>query len=84
MALGVIDMSISIIRPTACAKKLGWHISTVYDRLSLKSPRHDPSFPRPIRLGKGARAVGFIEAEVDAWIENQAAARDGIAPKAAA
>jgi prophage regulatory protein len=77
-------MSISIIRPTACAKKLGCHISTIYDRLSTRSPRYDPSFPRPIRLGEGARAVGFIEAELDAWLENQAAARDGIASKEAA
>ena len=30
------------------------------------------SFPQPIRLG--ARAVGWIESEVDAWIRDQIAA----------
>ena len=32
----------------------------------------DGSFPQPIRLG--ARAVGWIESEVDAWIREQIAA----------
>ena len=44
---------------------------------------HDPrlrtvangSFPQPIRLG--ARAVGWIESEVDAWIREQIAASRG-------
>jgi prophage regulatory protein len=74
----------TIIRPTDCAKKLGCHICTIYDKLSSKSPRHDPTFPRPIRLGERARARGFIEEEVDAWIERQAAARDDTVSKAAA
>ena len=32
----------------------------------------DGNFPQPIRLG--ARAVGWIESEVDAWIRDQIAA----------
>ena len=35
----------------------------------------DGSFPQPIRLG--ARAVGWIESEVDAWIREQIAASRG-------
>ena len=40
--------------------------STIYVRVA------DGSFPQPIRLG--ARAVGWIESEVDAWIREQIAA----------
>lgn len=43
--------------------------SVIYDRLNKKSPRHDPAFPRPINIGN--RSVGWIEAEVDAWIKEQ-------------
>ena len=43
--------------------------STIYVRVA------DGSFPQPIRLG--ARAVGWIESEVDAWIREQIAASRG-------
>jgi prophage regulatory protein len=32
------------------------------------------TFPRPIRLG--SHAVGWLESEVDQWIDQQRAARD--------
>jgi prophage regulatory protein len=32
-------------------------------------------FPKPIKLGN--RAIGFIEAEIDAWLAEKAAARPG-------
>lgn len=35
--------------------------------------KNDPSFPRPVKLG--TRAVGFLENEIDDWIEKRAAAR---------
>ncbi|WP_373924607.1 helix-turn-helix transcriptional regulator [Duganella sp. BK701] len=46
--------------------------STIYDKLSKSSPRFDPSFPRPINLGP--HAVGWVEAEVDAWLQARIAA----------
>jgi prophage regulatory protein len=33
------------------------------------------SFPRPIRLG--AQRIGFIEFEIDAWIQSKISNRDG-------
>ena len=45
----------------------------IYDKLDPDSPRHDPTFPRPIKLG--ASAIGFIESEVNAWLTAQAEAR---------
>jgi len=42
--------------------------STIYRLIS------EGKFPRPVRLG--ARAVGFVREEVDAWIDARVAARD--------
>ena len=35
-------------------------------------------FPRPIPLGE--RAVGWLEAEIDSWIESCLRKRDGVSP----
>ena len=35
--------------------------------------RDDPTFPKPIHLGK--RSIGFVAAEVLAWVDAQRAAR---------
>lgn len=59
-------MSYQILRPRAAAAKCGFGKSTLYDKIDPRSPRHDPSFPRPISLG--ARSVGFVESELDAWL----------------
>ena len=41
--------------------------SSIYDKINPLSPRHDASFPKPIRLG-GGTAVGWLAHEVDAWL----------------
>lgn len=43
--------------------------SWVYDRLNKRSRRYDPAFPRPVRLGQGARSPNawFVD-EIDAWL----------------
>jgi len=50
-----------ILRKPASAKKLDLALSSLDD---LR--RHDATFPRAILLG--ARSIGFIEDELDAWI----------------
>jgi prophage regulatory protein len=37
--------------------------------MNPKSPQFDPEFPKPISIG--VRAVGWIEAEIDAWLAAQ-------------
>ena len=49
---------------TACT---GLSRSTVYDKLDVKSRRHDPSFPKSIKLTE--TSVGWVSSEVYAWIE---------------
>lgn len=58
-----------VLRKPAVKARIGISAdSTLYD---LMAAGH---FPRPINLG--ARAVGWIESEVDAWIETRMALRD--------
>ncbi len=48
---------------------------TGLSRSTLKVLMREGSFPLPIRLG--ARAVGWIEAEVEAWMRERIAASRG-------
>jgi len=50
--------------------------STIYNRIKT-----DPSFPKPISLGTGAGAgaVGWIDSEVTAWLEDRIAQRKQVA-----
>jgi prophage regulatory protein len=36
----------------------------------------DPTFPKPVKIGAGARAVAWVEAEVDTWISERIASRE--------
>jgi len=53
----------NILRLPAVKTRTGLSRSTIYLRIS------EDSFPRPISLG--GRAVGWIESEVDEWLEQQ-------------
>lgn len=57
-------MAYSILRLPEVIRKTGLSRSTIYERV-----KKDPSFPQPISLG--SRAIGFIDAEVDQWIESR-------------
>ena len=44
----------------------------VSDLMNASSPRHDPTFPKPMRLGASARGVlGWWEHEIEAWFESR-------------
>lgn len=60
--------SITLIRRREVERRLGISRSTIYDKLSPSSPRHDPNFPRPVSLGGGGRSIGFVESEIDSYI----------------
>lgn len=55
----------TIIRRKEVSAKTGLPRSSLYDRVKAGT------FPAPIRLGAGAKATGWIEAEVNTWIEEQ-------------
>jgi prophage regulatory protein len=58
-----------IIRLPAVEVKTGLKHSCIYQKIT------EGSFPRPVPLGP--KAVGWVEAEVDAWIDERVAERDG-------
>lgn len=51
----------TILRLPAVKARTGLSRSSIYLKISRSE------FPRPVLLG--ARAVGFIEAEIDAWLK---------------
>ncbi len=59
---------LTILRRKQVEARTGLSRSTIYDKINKRSPRYDPRFPKPIRLGDGD-AVGWIETEIVAWIE---------------
>lgn len=58
-----------ILRRRDVERKTGQARSTIYDGMAAGT------FPRPIRLS--AKAVGWLESEVEAWIADRIAERDG-------
>lgn len=62
-----------IIRREEVKHRTGLPYSSLYERVKAGT------FPAPIRLGAGAKAAGWVEAEVDAWIAEQINNRDHLA-----
>lgn len=69
MAANTQSPAATIIRRKQVEARTGLSRTTIYDRINPKSPRYDPAFPRPISLGAGA--VGWVESEVNTWIESR-------------
>lgn len=64
-----LEKPMRIIRLPELLERTGLSKSSIYDKLNLRSPRHDPHFPRPRKLGvTKSSAVGWSEEAVDAWI----------------
>ena len=63
-------MSTRILRLPEVKARTGLARSTIYLRIS------EQSFPKPVSLG--GRAVGWLESEIDYWLEEQiSASRQG-------
>jgi prophage regulatory protein len=63
---------ITILRRHEVEARTGLSRSTIYLRMAKGD------FPRAISLG-GQRAVGWLECEIDAWLQEQIAASRGVA-----
>ena len=67
-----IKTALTILRRKQVEARTGLSRSSIYARLRQNHKRpsdYDPTFPRPISVG--AKAVGWIEAEIDAWLTAQ-------------
>lgn len=63
-------MATAILRLPGVKTRTGLSRSTIYLRIS------EGRFPKPISLGD--RAVGWVEADIDEWLDQQiAASRNG-------
>jgi prophage regulatory protein len=63
VAQGGANMATSILRLPAVKARTGLSRSTIYLRVS------EGTFPKPVSLG--GRAVGWIESEVQQWLEER-------------
>ncbi|MGI3172694.1 helix-turn-helix transcriptional regulator [Aeromonas veronii] len=68
-----MNTSPKVLRIKDVIQKTGLARSTIYDRISDKSPRYDKNFPKPFKLGLSA--VGWFEHEIDTWLHAQASIR---------
>ena len=67
-----IQSALTILRRKQVEARIGLSRSAIYAKLRHNPKRpgdFDPSFPKPISVG--AKAVGWIEAEIDAWLTAQ-------------
>jgi len=67
-----IHNALTILRRKQVEARTGLSRSSIYARLRHNPKRpgdFDPTFPKPISVG--AKAVGWIEAEIDAWLTAQ-------------
>lgn len=63
-------MAEKLLRVNQVAEKCGFSKSMIWAKLNPKNRRFDSDFPQPVRLS--ARAIGWIESELDAWIARRA------------
>lgn len=67
-----LQTALTILRRKQVEARTGLSRSTIYAKLNRNPKRpsdYDPTFPSPISLG--AKAVGWVESEVDAWLAAQ-------------
>ena len=70
--MAAITSGLTILRKKVVSRKTGLPFSTISAKYSPNPRRpsdYDPTFPTPIKLS--TRSIGWIEEEVDAWIQAQ-------------
>lgn len=68
-------MAITFLRLTEVKKRIGYASdAAVWYLQNPNTPRYDPTFPKPVKIGK--RAVAWVESEIDAWQQEKIAERE--------
>ena len=62
-----MNEKLTVLRLNSVRERTGLSRSTIYQRIQ------EGKFPKPIRLGM--RAVGWLESEVEAWLQQRIALR---------
>ncbi|AHG87300.1 Transcriptional regulator, AlpA [Bibersteinia trehalosi USDA-ARS-USMARC-190] len=68
-----INQSPKVLRRLETISRLGISKSTFSDWQNPKSKRYRPDFPKKIKLG--ANSVGYLESEINAFIQSLADSR---------
>ena len=68
MANSISERKLSFLRRPKVEKRTGLSRSTIYLRIK------NGTFPKPVKLGE--RSVGWIESEVDEWLESRVQSRN--------
>lgn len=71
-SLGAISKR--LLRRKQVEQALGMSRSNIYAKMDKNSPHYDPTFPSPVRIGD--RAIAWVSAEIEKWIETRIAARE--------
>jgi len=58
-------MAQSILRLPAVQERTGLSKTSIYRRIN------EGSFPKQVRLGRGRRAIGFLDSEISDWLSLQ-------------
>ena len=76
-----------ILRLRQLEARIGLRRSSIYARMSPTTTSYDPSFPRPVSLGspmcQRRSAVGWLEHEIESWLQQRSADRGGEKPSGA-
>ena len=64
--LYVQQLKLALLKRIEVQRRLNIARATLYAKLNPEDPSYDPAFPVPVRIG--ARAVRWIESEVEAYI----------------
>lgn len=63
-------MSNQLIRMNQTLDRTGFSKAWIYKLINQNR------FPKPVKIG--ARSIAFVESEIDAWINERIAERDGV------
>lgn len=64
-----IQTALTIIRRKQVEARIGLSRASIYAKLRFNPKRpsdYDPTFPKPVSIG--AKAVGWLQHEIDAWL----------------
>lgn len=61
-------MGVKVLRVKQLCACLGLSRSTIYDRINPESKRYDDTFPKQFKMG--GTAVGWLEADIQKWLDD--------------
>lgn len=69
--MSLIQSTPLVLRVRHVCQLLNISRSSLYEKISPSSPRYDPTFPRPFKLGAApsSKAIGFWAEAIASWVQ---------------